>query len=277
MTYKTTRPSADELGQLFNGAADTYARLTPPYPPEIFPYLHGELGLNPGLRIADLGCGPGALTIPLSAHVGEIVAVDPSTDMLAVATRAAADACRSNIVFLHGRAEDLEQLDTGPIQYVLFGRSFHWTDRAYMLATLDRMLPQSGAVALVDPSRKPDGSAARRPWDTAADPVRRRFLGPDEDSAHAAWRQRTPPTPDVLDASAFRSVSRRAFLQTRWISAEDAAAVQLSYSYSSPQLLGDRVEEFTTAVRAAIVEDLGSGPYRADESVDVVIARRAAA
>lgn len=106
------------------------------------------------MRIADLGCGPGALTVPLSAHVGEIVAVDPSTDMLAVATRAAADGCRSNIVFLYGRAEDWEQLDAGPIQHVLFGRSFHWTDRTYILATLDRMLPQSGAVAPVRTVRK---------------------------------------------------------------------------------------------------------------------------
>jgi hypothetical protein len=53
----SNRPSVDDLGQLFDGAADPYARWTPPYSPGIFPYLRGELDLSPVLRIADLGCG----------------------------------------------------------------------------------------------------------------------------------------------------------------------------------------------------------------------------
>lgn len=274
MSPHPARPSTDELGQLFDGAAESYARLTPPYPTEIFPYLGSELMLNSGIRIADLGCGPGALAIPLSIHVAEVVAIDPSADMLSSASTAANDADRGNIVFRRGRAEDLEQLASGPIQHALFGRSFHWTDRARVLADLDRLLPIGGAVALVDPSRQRDGSAVRRPWDEIADPIRRAFLGPDEESVHAAWRQRYPRTSDILSSSAFSCLSRRAFAQTRWISPGEAAAVQLSYSYSSPRLLGDRAGEFIAAVNVAIVESLGRGPFRSDESVDVVLARR---
>jgi ubiquinone/menaquinone biosynthesis C-methylase UbiE len=43
------------------------------------------LGLRPGMRVLDVGCGPGRLTIPLAQRVGpegEVVAVDIQPEML---------------------------------------------------------------------------------------------------------------------------------------------------------------------------------------------------
>lgn len=81
---------ADGHATLFNGAADAYVRFRPPYPDQVFTYLIEELRLTSSSRVTDLGCGPGTLAIPLSNHVGAVVAVDPNEGMLDLGRAAAA-------------------------------------------------------------------------------------------------------------------------------------------------------------------------------------------
>jgi hypothetical protein len=49
------------------------------------PLLVGRLGLTPGMKVLDAGCGPGRLTVPLAKAVGPgggVVALDGQADML---------------------------------------------------------------------------------------------------------------------------------------------------------------------------------------------------
>lgn len=66
------------------------------------------LGLRPGMRVLDLGCGTGASTAALVAAVPgvEIVAVDASAGMI---ERARQKRWPSTVRFVHSRAEDVDE------------------------------------------------------------------------------------------------------------------------------------------------------------------------
>jgi ubiquinone/menaquinone biosynthesis C-methylase UbiE len=66
-----------------------------------------KLGLRPGLRILDFGCGPGRLTLPAARAVGEageVLAVDVQQEMLDRVLRRAAAAGFRNIGTLRAAA-----------------------------------------------------------------------------------------------------------------------------------------------------------------------------
>jgi len=63
-----------------------------------------QLDLKPGMKVADIGCGPGRLTIPLAQAVGpqgSVTAMDIQEEMLAKVRAKAQAANLSNIVYLH--------------------------------------------------------------------------------------------------------------------------------------------------------------------------------
>ncbi|QUW19409.1 class I SAM-dependent methyltransferase [Agrococcus sp. Marseille-Q4369] len=63
--------------------------------------------LEPGMRILDVGCGPGSITIDLARRVGDaghVVGIDASAEVVEHARRAAADAGVGNVEFLVGDA-----------------------------------------------------------------------------------------------------------------------------------------------------------------------------
>jgi precorrin-6B methylase 2 len=65
----------------------------------------GHLGLQPGMVVLDVGCGPGRVTIPVAKKVGEqgsVVAMDIQPGMLNRAQKKARAADLNNIRFLHG-------------------------------------------------------------------------------------------------------------------------------------------------------------------------------
>lgn len=85
-----------------------------------------RLGVEPGLRVLDVGCGPGRLTLPLARAVGEggeVVGVDIQQEMLSRAARRAAAAGLTNVRTIRAPAGDAdlpaEHFDLAVLAYVL--------------------------------------------------------------------------------------------------------------------------------------------------------------
>jgi len=73
--------------------------------------LLAHLGLAGGESVLEIGCGTGALTVPLATAVGEhgrVVAVDISEPMLGAARQRVSESGRHNITLLHGDAQVFE-------------------------------------------------------------------------------------------------------------------------------------------------------------------------
>ena len=66
-----------------------------------------QFELRPGMRVADVGCGPGRLTIPIAQALGsdgEVVALDMQEGMLDRMNRRASEAGLANVRSIHGGA-----------------------------------------------------------------------------------------------------------------------------------------------------------------------------
>lgn len=103
--------------------------------PEYGAALLDLLDAAPGARVVDLGCGNGALTEQLAARGYDVVGLDASPEMLALARKA-----HPELAFRPGNAEDfvLEQ----PADAVFSNAVLHWIDAGNQQAMLDHIATQ---------------------------------------------------------------------------------------------------------------------------------------
>ncbi|MFI9595652.1 class I SAM-dependent methyltransferase [Nonomuraea sp. NPDC052265] len=257
------------MEDLFGSAAPYYARYRPGYGPATTEHLATTLGADG--RVLDLGCGPGTIAIPLARRTKAVLAVDPAREMLAEGGRLAEGV--ANITWLQGDSTVLRALP--PFDHVVMGRSFHWMDRRSVLVDLDELLPPGGAVALVGPARQPG-----EPWQPDAQPwqpIERRVceeFGLDIHSAANSFHATGEHHDDVLAASPFCGLESRVFTRSLTWDVDGLIGLQLSYSYSSPARLGDRLPAFVMALRRALLDDNPAGRWEQRLATEVLVARR---
>jgi SAM-dependent methyltransferase len=258
---------------LFAGTAEAYATYRPGYSVELLDYMAERLAFNPRTRVADLGCGPGTASIPLAQRAGSVLAVDPNAEMLAVARVAAQRAGLGSIEFRHGTAEDLAASEPGPVEHAVFGRSFHWTNRAFVVQMLDALLPTHGTIVLLGRARARGEGWRRWPWDEAIRRVREQYLGPDR-LLGCGPRHPGPSHADVLAASPFARIEQHTFTELVEYDLDHIVGLQQSYAHSAECLFDQHLGQFQDAARAAVIDTLGPGPYRITKHDGLVIARR---
>jgi SAM-dependent methyltransferase len=95
------------------------------------------------LRVLDLGAGTGKLTRVLVALGHDVIAVEPSPEMIAQLRRAL-----PGVEALEGAAERIPVPD-GRFDVVTAGQAFHWFDPVRALPEIARVLRPGGTLGLV--------------------------------------------------------------------------------------------------------------------------------
>src|ERR1700722_11103270 len=128
----------------FRATVPFYARYRLAYPESLIRRVVEIVGLRPGDKVMDLGCGPGLLAIPFAQAGMAVTGVDPEPEMLSALSHAAKDS-GVTIDIRRGSSFDMP-VGLGPFRLVTMGRSFHWMDRSATLEILDRLIEPGGAV-----------------------------------------------------------------------------------------------------------------------------------
>src|SRR3954469_26077132 len=69
----------------FTGAVENYDRFMGRYAAGLAPKLADAAGVRAGMRVLDVGCGPGGLAVARAGRVGEgnVAAIDPAPEFVA--------------------------------------------------------------------------------------------------------------------------------------------------------------------------------------------------
>ncbi len=110
-------------------------------------------GLQPGMRVLDLGCGPGFTSCELARAVGpagQVTGIDASPDLIAVAEQAKESEQVANVAFARG---DVYALDLPADQFDFVHARFlfqHLRDPGLALRNAWRVLKPGGALCILD-------------------------------------------------------------------------------------------------------------------------------
>ncbi len=137
----------------FDKMGEIYAQYRPSYPIEFINYLHNDIGINDGSIVADIGSGTGKLTKLLLTLGCKTYAVEPNSDMRAVAEREMNSF--SNFVSINGTAEKTE-LPNQSINFITVAQAFHWFDAFLFKKECKRITAKNAKVVLVWNSRNPN-------------------------------------------------------------------------------------------------------------------------
>jgi 2-polyprenyl-3-methyl-5-hydroxy-6-metoxy-1,4-benzoquinol methylase len=131
-----------------------------------FGYVVQLLDLQPGMRLVELGCGPGWMTRFAARHGVEAVGYDIAPDMIEIARQQTA----AESVDATFEVGDMEALDLGrSFDACLFYDTIHHTPRADLVfAAAARALRPGGRVLLAEPNWKQryEGRQASHEWGT---------------------------------------------------------------------------------------------------------------
>jgi SAM-dependent methyltransferase len=142
----TTRTVRDQFGP---AAADYASFSYHAAGPDLAPMLAaGEM--DGGERVLDLGCGAGHATLLFAPHAREVVALDPTPQMLEQARRLAVERGVTNVSFELGRAEQIRSPDDSFDRVISRQSAHHWRDLRAALAGIDRVLSPGGRFVLID-------------------------------------------------------------------------------------------------------------------------------
>lgn len=88
--------------------------------------LVSDLGVGPGMRVLDLGCGDGTTAVPAARLGAEVLGVDIAANLVAAGARRAADEGLANLTFQEGDACDLAGIADRSFDLVvsIFGAMF---------------------------------------------------------------------------------------------------------------------------------------------------------
>ncbi|WP_329625940.1 class I SAM-dependent methyltransferase (plasmid) [Streptomyces sp. NBC_01255] len=258
--------------ELFASAAEHYVRFRPWYPDELFALLTERFDLDGTQTALDLGCGPGMSALPLAPHVARLYAIDPEPGMLAAGARLAEKRGVTNIQWINSDSTQITALDLPPIDLCVMAKSFHWFDRPRLLADLDHLITPGGGVVIA--SAGPPGTTPLPAWAAVIAQVRTAYLGPVRRAGTGTYPEPEDRFTDTLRRSPFSRVELTSLDQHVTRDLDQLVGLQLSNSYSTPALLGDRLDAFTRDLRRALLDHDPSGLYHEEIRTEVLIATR---
>lgn len=226
---------SDEQRLAFGRVAELYDRARPSYPAAAIDALVEYGALTPGARIVEVGAGTGKATELLAARGLDVVAIEPSAEMAALARVKLAR--WPGVTVVESAFEDWVPAER--LAAVVSVQAWHWVDPAVRYARAHQALGPGAMLAAVwsfpDWERCRQRNALSRAYRSTAVELRADFpMHPDSEPIRLAgdWKA------EIAAAQGFRAAEIRAF---RWSERYTSKAyVELVQTHQDHILLGER-------------------------------------
>jgi len=220
-----------------------YADYRPGYGDSAVAYLATRFALDDASQVLDLGCGAGQITVPLAAHAGRVVGMDPNEKMLHEAKARATRTGRTNIEWVVGSDAELDSLD-GRFALTTMGRSFHWMAQEETLERLHAMIePGSGLAIVGDDEWFTRGT---KDWQDAVYELAAEYLELPERTGPIEYDD---PWDELVGEFCFSDVETVTFAFEREWTVEEIVGYVFSLSYCSPATFGTDRAAFESELR----------------------------
>ena len=253
----------------FRTTVEFYARYRLSYPDALLARVWDFVALTTRDGVLDLGCGPGLLAVPFAKLGARVTAIDPEPGMIAAPEEAAQEA-GVNIETWQASSFALPD-GIGPFKLVTMGRSFHWMDRAKTLRSLDHLVTQDGAVAVLGDVR------VKTPENSWREKMQR--ISDEYGEAGHSIHQRdgdARSNESLLMDSVFPHLTRVSVIGRHEIPVDDVIGRAFSMSRTSKEVVGRRAEEFEKRLRDMLAEEAPNGVVTEIAELYALIARRTA-
>ena len=130
--------------EMFNQAAEYYAKYRPGYPQEIIDSLISVTEITEGSDLLEIGCGSGKATEQLIGNGFNILGIDPGEDLVRIGNERFEN---ENFNFVKGR---FEEYDFGQKRFdvVYAAQSFHWVPQPIGYQKCADILKDNGYLSL---------------------------------------------------------------------------------------------------------------------------------
>lgn len=255
----------------FKGTAWYYARYRSGYPSEFFELAKQKFNLTKIDRVLDLGCGTGQIAIPIANYVREVIAMDPEPEMLAEGKQQAQKAYTSNIVWIEGGSEDIEDLKDklGKFKLTTMGSSFHWMNREKTLDKLYELTLDNGGIIIVGSSSV---WTKANEWQATIKSVIQKWVGEERRAGSGTYRVPAKKYEDYLARSKFHRVEtwRYPFSVTDHL--ESVVGNIYSTSFANINVLKNNKEAFESELKEALLKQNPSGEFVSEGIVEAFLA-----
>ena len=213
------------------------------------------LGIAPGERVLDVGCGTGLLAEHIAGIVGpagRVLGIDPLPLRVQMARDKARDRSLVNIEFRVEDANDLSSIAAASFDAITLNAVFHWLpDKAGPLREFARVLRGRGRLGIAG-TAKDRNSAMRQ---VIAETLTRPPFAAYPRAGAYVWRVDEAEMRTLLDAAGF-DVTEIELYSVPHVHASPEAAVRYAEASSFGNLLAHLPMELRAAARAALVGNL---------------------
>ncbi|MFP7299625.1 class I SAM-dependent methyltransferase [Neobacillus niacini] len=132
----------------FGQVAKSYAKTREDIPVSLMDSLYIRGVFFDGKKVADIGCGTGALTRKMSMRKAEVIGIDPSKELLQYAIELNRSKNYS-IPYIEACSESTG-LQESEFDIVTVMRAWHWFDREKAILEIKRILKEKGTLIVID-------------------------------------------------------------------------------------------------------------------------------
>lgn len=258
---------------LFTGTAGFYRQYRPGIPEDVAAILDQAARPDRPRRLLDVGTGTGLVAEALLDRFDDIIAFDNDAGMLAAAESSLRPAlpAGTRLLLVESTAEAFTPPTGWRADLVTVCRAFHWLDQAAVLARLDAQVAPDGAVAIFG-----DNSfwVAGSPWKDAVREVIQNFLGQQRRAGTGTFAHHDRPYSEIMEESSFNQVEEVRVPVRRTWSTDGILGYLYSTSFAAPQLFGDRLDEFESALKSTLAGLSHDDTFVEDNEFLIRIGRR---